>query len=281
VSVHGDPDRLQQIAWNLLSNAVKFTPGGGRVAAEVGRDGASAFLRVTDTGRGIAPDFLPHLFERFRQADGSTTRSFGGLGLGLAIVRHLAELHGGSVRAESAGTGKGASFVVTLPVAERGAGKEPPSTGGGLAESTLLAGMPSLAGVRVLLVDDNADVVEMMRTLLAGLGADVRGALSAEDGLAELVAWRPDVLVTDIAMPGHDGFWLVDQVRRLGAGEGGSTPAVALTALADHDDRTRALLAGFQQHLRKPVSVGELASAVATLVGRRSSPEATEPGAGS
>jgi signal transduction histidine kinase/ActR/RegA family two-component response regulator len=273
VWVHGDPDRLQQIAWNLLSNAVKFTPPGGRVTVEAGADSGSAFLRVSDTGPGIAPAFLPHVFERFRQADGSTTRSFGGLGLGLAIARHLAELHGGSVRAESAGQGRGATFVVTLPSAADGSSNGALRTSGTQPDVALLARVPSLDGVRVLVVDDNVDAVEMMKALMGGFGAEVRGAVTAEDGLAEVTAWRPDVLVSDVAMPGQDGYWLIEQVRLLAPEDGGRTPAVALTALADHDDRTRALLAGFQQHLRKPVSLGELAATVAALAGRRAPAE--------
>jgi len=271
VWVWGDFDRLQQIVWNLVSNAVKFTPEGGRVMVEVGADG-SAFLRVRDSGQGISPEFLPHLFERFRQADGSMARRHGGLGLGLAIVRHLAELHGGSVRAESAGENRGATFVVTLPAAtgiERMNGR---GHGDGRAEDGLAARVPSLDGVRVLVVDDNADAVEMMGFALRKFGAEVRGASSAEEGLAEVVAWRPDVLVSDLAMPGYDGFWLIENVRSLAPERGGRLPAVALTALADRDDRTRALLAGFQQHLPKPVALGELGATVAALAGRRSHP---------
>jgi signal transduction histidine kinase/CheY-like chemotaxis protein len=272
--VLGDADRLQQIAWNLLSNAVKFTPKGGRVAVEAGAEDGAAFVRVSDTGRGIEPEFLPHLFERFRQADGSTTRRYGGLGLGLAIVRHLAELHGGSVHAESKGTGHGASFVVTLPALESVSGDGGPGPENRQSDAAL-ARVPSLEGLRVLVVDDSSDAVEMMRELMGRFGAEVRGVVSAEEGLAEVAAWRPDVLVSDIAMPGHDGFWLIEHVRQLGAEEGGRTPAVALTALADQDDRTHTLLAGFQQHLRKPVSLGELAAAVSALAGRRAAPRQT------
>jgi signal transduction histidine kinase/ActR/RegA family two-component response regulator len=268
IPVMGDAARLQQIAWNLLSNAVKFTPKGGRVDVDVREVNGEALVRVTDTGRGIEPAFLPHLFERFRQADSSTTRKYGGLGLGLAIVRHLVELHGGLVRAESGGEGQGAMFEVRLPAGARAAEGVELQIECGWAEEALRTGMPSLAGVHVLVVDDNLDAIELTRMLLASFGAEVRVANSAEDALAEVRAWRPDVLVSDIAMPGRDGFWLVEQVRLLAGGEGGGTPAVALTAFADRDDQSRALLAGFQRHLRKPVSPGELAVTVATLAGR-------------
>jgi signal transduction histidine kinase/CheY-like chemotaxis protein len=274
VRVMGDPDRLQQVAWNLVSNAVKFTPAGGRVSVDVGHSDGMAFLRVADTGRGIEPEFVPHVFERFRQADGSTTRRYGGLGLGLAIVRHLAELHGGSVRAESAGRGLGATFVFTLPrAAEPVEMATPEELEERAAEAALLARVPSLEGVRVLVVDDNTDAIEMIGVLLGQLDAEVRGANGAEEGLALLRTWRPDVLVSDIAMPGQDGFWLLEQVRALAPDDGGRTPALALTAFADRDDRARALLAGFEQHLRKPVSFGELAVTVAALAGRASAPD--------
>jgi signal transduction histidine kinase/ActR/RegA family two-component response regulator len=268
VCVRGDFDRIQQIAWNLVSNSVKFTPEGGRVTVEIGKADSRAFLKVSDTGRGIAPEFVPFVFDRFRQADSSTTRRHGGLGLGLSIVRHLAELHGGTVRAESAGIDQGAAFTVSFPGVDgpETDGEPEASADGQLAEP--LAQVPSLDGVRVLVVDDSPDAIEMMRVLLGGYGADVRVASSAVEGLAQVIAWRPDVLVSDIAMPERDGFWLVEHVRMLAPEEGGDTPAVALTALADRDDRARALTAGFQRHLRKPVSLGEIGSAVAELAGR-------------
>jgi CheY-like chemotaxis protein len=247
---------------------VKFTPEGGRVTVEIGTTEGRAFLRVSDTGRGIAPDFVPFVFDRFRQADSSTTRRHGGLGLGLSIVRHLAELHGGAVRAESAGVNQGAVFTVSFPSVEMPETVDEPVASDEGESADLLAQVPSLDGVRVLVVDDSPDAVEMMRVLLGGYGADVRVANSAVEGLALVIAWRPDVLVSDIAMPERDGFWLVEHVRSLAPEKGGDTPAVALTALADRDDRARALRAGFQQHLRKPVSLGELGATVAALAGR-------------
>jgi signal transduction histidine kinase/CheY-like chemotaxis protein len=268
IYVRGDFDRIQQIAWNLVSNSVKFTPEGGRVTIEIGGGDGRAFLRVSDTGRGIAPEFVPFVFDRFRQADSSTTRRHGGLGLGLSIVRHLVELHGGTVRAESAGVDRGAVFTASFPRVDLPETVDAPAASdeGQLAES--IAHVPSLDGVRVLVVDDSPDAVEMMRVLLGSYGADVRVANSALEGLAQVIAWRPDVLVSDIAMPERDGFWLVEHVRLLAPEKGGDTPAVALTALADRDDRARALRAGFQQHLRKPVSLGELGATVAALAGR-------------
>lgn len=267
VPVVGDAARLQQIAWNLLSNAVKFTPTGGLVAVDVAEADGSAFVRVKDSGQGIDAAFLPHLFERFRQADSSTTRQHGGLGLGLAIVRQLVELHGGSVRADSDGQGQGAMFEVRLPTGLQATEEVELQSGSGRGEAELQGRVPSLEGVRVLVVDDNRDAIEMMRTVLESFGAKTRGVDSAEEALAQVRGWRPDVLVSDIAMPGRDGFWLVEQMRLLEAGEGGSTPAVALTAFADRDNQSRAFHAGFQRHLRKPVSLGELAATVATLAG--------------
>lgn len=248
--------------------SVKFTPEGGCIEISAWRDAESVCFRVSDTGAGIAPDFLPHLFERFRQADGTTTRRHGGLGLGLAIVRNLAELHGGSVHAQSDGENTGTTLVVMLPAATSAqpcadTAQSPVST-----EAAELARQSCLQGMRVLVVDDSNDSLQMMTTLLESLGAEVRGAESADEGLVQLIGWRPDALVSDIAMPGRDGFWLIEQVRSLAPAEGGMTPAVALTALADREDAARILRAGFHRHLPKPVSPEELGTVMLALTGK-------------
>ena len=269
--VLGDPIRLQQIAWNLLNNAVKFTPRGGTVRVRVERVTDEARIIVDDTGEGIRPDFLPHVFDRFRQADGTTTRRHGGLGLGLAIVKQLVELHGGEVSASSEGVGRGARFIVSLP-ASLGAGPPTPSQYqppqlGQLTPSALPTGAPRLAGVRVLVVDDEPDARDLLRVVLEGCGAAVTIAASALEALEALRRSPPAVLVSDIGMPGMDGYDLIRRVRELGIAEGGSTPALALTAFAREADRTRALAAGYQEHLAKPADPLQLATTVATLVG--------------
>ncbi|HEY9283227.1 MAG TPA: ATP-binding protein, partial [Pyrinomonadaceae bacterium] len=267
--VIGDPDRLQQIVSNLLSNAIKFTPRGGRVEVGVGRSGAHAEIRVSDTGMGISPEFLPHVFERFRQADGTSGRAHGGLGLGLAIARHLAELHGGTVHAESPGEGMGATFTVRLARAasrEASGGPEEARPSGGAGAQP--AGGLSLAGRRVLLVDDEADTLEVLAAALRRYGAEVSTASSAVGALEALARVRPDVLVSDIGMPGEDGYALIGRVRALPPQEGGATPALALTAYARAEDRARSLASGYQAHLPKPVAPAELAATVASLSGR-------------
>ncbi|WP_225410319.1 ATP-binding protein [Stigmatella hybrida] len=265
-SVLGDAHRLQQVVWNLLSNAVKFTSKGGRVQVMVERQDASVEVTVTDTGAGIPPAFLPHVFERFRQAEGGTSRQYGGLGLGLSIVRNLVEMHGGTVSAQSEGEGQGAAFTVRLPllmavrkdVAPPLAPREAP-----LREPP--ACPPELSGLHVLVVDDEEDTREMLRTLLEGCRARVTCASSAAQGLALLREHRPDALVSDIGMPGEDGYSFIRKVRALDREEGGRTPAVALTAYARMEDRTRALLAGFQSHCPKPVEPMELMAVLASL----------------
>ena len=261
VPVFGDPDRLQQVAWNLLTNAVKFTPAGGTVRATVATtpDGG-ADLVVADTGQGISADFLPHVFERFRQADGPPGKSAGGLGLGLAIVRNLAQQHGGTATAHSDGPGRGATFRVHLPPVADPA--HPPAVTPSTAAPAAAAAR-SLAGVTVLVIDDEADARGMVATLLRRAGADVRTAACSADALAALTAAPPDVLVSDIAMPGGDGYGLVAAVRRLPPAAGGRTPAIALTAYAQPDDRQRALSAGFDAHLPKPVDAAALVAAIA------------------
>ncbi|HUF93462.1 MAG TPA: ATP-binding protein, partial [Candidatus Limnocylindria bacterium] len=260
--VSGDPDRLQQVVTNLLSNAVKFTPKGGRVEVRLARVGSHVEIVVSDSGPGIPPQSLPHIFDRFRQADSSSTRQHGGLGIGLAVVRHLVELHGGTVDARS-DEGGGASFTVTLPVLPMHAvtpGAEHPTAGG-----TAAAASSALRGVRVLLVDDEADTLEVFTTVLAARGAEVRTADSASTALEILERWTPDLLVSDIGMPGRDGYALIRQVRATRAQGAPPLPAIAVTAYGRVEDRIRILDAGFQMHLTKPVDPAELVAAVASL----------------
>ena len=268
--ISGDPDRLQQVVWNLLSNALKFTPEGGRVEVRLERVGSHVEITVADTGRGIAPEFLPHVFDRFRQADQTTTRMHGGLGLGLAIVRQLVELHGGSVHVESAGEGRGTSFTVSLPLqAQR---QETPNdttrahaAAYGYGE---LQCPPELAGLRVLVVDDEADTRELLAAVLNSCGARVTLAASAAEAFRHVERARPDVLVTDIGMPEEDGYSLLARIRELPRERGGEIPAAALTAYARAEDRVRALRSGFQMHVSKPVEPAELITVVAGLAGR-------------
>ena len=267
--VLGDPGRLQQVFVNLLSNAVKFTPSGGQVDVSLGRVEDRAVVHVRDTGQGIAPEFLPHVFDSFRQADASTTRRQGGLGLGLSIVRQLVALHGGSVDAESPGVGKGATFTVTLPLFLQDRKGEPPA-GGEEVEEDALEPRPPLAGLRVLAVDDDLDTLEMMSELLSLRGAEVRSAGSADEAISTLAGFEPDVLVSDISMPGRDGYELIRDIRSRGWSPE-ALPAVAVTALASSEDRRRALDAGYQVHLGKPVDPAELTSILLSL-GRQAPP---------
>jgi PAS domain S-box-containing protein len=263
--VDGDADRLQQVAWNLISNAIKFTHPEGRVRVTLAASGSAAELVVSDDGQGIASSFLPHVFERFRQADATATRSHGGLGLGLSIVRHLVEAHGGAVSAASPGPGQGASFTVQLPLGSRPEQLRAPRRRS--APLSVSAALGSLGGVRVLVVDDEPDMRELLSTVLGQQRAEVTTASSAAEALELLRRLRPHVLLADVAMPGEDGFHLLERVRGLSPEEGGETPAVALTALTSPDDGARALQAGFQLHLCKPVEPAELVAAVAVLVG--------------
>ena len=270
VSVTGDPARLQQVVWNLLSNAIKFTPKGGRVQVRLERINSHIEIAVSDTGAGIAPEFLPHVFERFRQADQKTTRQHGGLGLGLAIVRHLVELHGGTVEADSPGEGQGATFVVKLPLVPVYQQDNP----GGRIHPAARDVLPPyecperLDGLKVLVVDDEADARELFKVGIGQCGAEVVTAGSAREALAALEETRPDLLISDIGMPGEDGYELIGKVRALPAGRGGKTPAIALTAYARTEDRLRALRAGYQMHVSKPVELAELVAVMASLVGR-------------
>jgi len=262
--VAGDPSRLQQVIWNLLSNAIKFTPKGGRVDVDLRRAESHVELTVRDTGEGISAEFLPHIFERFRQGDSTSTRAHGGLGLGLGIVRHLVELHGGTVRAESPGRGGGSTFVVSLPLpAVRGPFARPEATA---APELSLDELPALDGVRVLVVDDQADARAALALILQQRQASVTAVGSVAEAVDVLAHELPDVLLSDIAMPGEDGFSLIHRVRGLPGGR--NVPAAALTAFASRDDRMRVLLAGYQTYLMKPVEPAELVAVIANLAGR-------------
>jgi PAS domain S-box-containing protein len=262
----GDAQRLQQVVWNLLTNAVKFTPKGGSVHITLRRVGSSAEVQVRDSGQGISRDFLPYVFERFLQAEGGTSRKHGGLGLGLSIVRHLVELHGGTVEAFSEGEGHGALFTVRLPISPLR--KEPVPALVEVAPMMALDCPPGVEGLRVLLVDDEADVREVVATMLERCGLRVSVAASTSEALDLLRRERPDVLISDIGMPEEDGYALIRKVRTLPADAGGRVPALAMTAYARMEDRTRALLAGYQMHLPKPIEPTELLVVVATLAGR-------------
>jgi PAS domain S-box-containing protein len=270
-SIFGDAARLRQVVWNLLTNAVKFTPEGGRVEVRVERADSHVRIQVSDTGEGVDPEFLPYVFDRFRQADASTTRKRGGLGLGLAIVRHLVELHGGTVGAESEGVGRGTTFTVTLPLA--GAVAQPGEPDDSRAARGKRVASPvdcpsSLASLRVLVVDDEPDTLGFLVAVLEGCGAEVTTASSAAEAFRLSKEVKPEVLVSDIGMPGEDGYQLIRRVRRLEDDEGGRTPAIALTAYAREADRRKAIRAGFQAHMTKPVEPSKLAEVVASLAGR-------------
>ncbi|HEX8873349.1 MAG TPA: ATP-binding protein [Nitrosospira sp.] len=263
--VLGDHNRLQQVIWNLLSNAVKFTPTDGSIDIIVERVSSHLEVRINDTGLGIKPEFLPHVFDRFRQADSSLTRNYGGLGLGLATVKQLVGLHGGTVRAKSDGEGKGASFIVTLPLApirdrkDRDHAPARPTA----AEGEHIV----LSGINVLVVAGERDALGFMKEILTQCKAVVVTTASAEEALAILVRQKPDVMISDIDMPEKDGFQLIREVRNLPASQGGKTPAIALTAFAYPEDRTKAMLAGYQTHLSMPVQPRELIAAIANLTG--------------
>jgi CheY-like chemotaxis protein len=269
--IRGDAHRLQQVMWNLLSNAIKFTPKGGRVHVTLSHVDSHVEIAVSDTGQGIKPEFVPYVFDRFRQADSSSVRTHGGLGLGLAIVRHLTESHGGIVVAFSAGEGQGATFTVRLPLAVLREGNRTEARAGfpsAVEEHIAIGPEQGLSGVRVLVVDDEPDARELLRIVLEKGGADLRVAGSTKEAFAIFTQWKPDVLVSDVGMPGEDGYELVRQVRALPHNEGGSVPAAALTAYATAGDRLRALTAGYQIHVAKPVEPLELIAVVASLAGK-------------
>lgn len=268
--VAADPSRLQQVVWNLLSNAIKFTPKGAKIQVILERVNSHIELTVADTGQGIAPEFLPFVFDRFRQADASTTRKQGGLGIGLAIAKQLVELHGGSIRVTSLGEGQGSTFVVQLPLtvvhaqADEGEHLHP--------RAARTAGVDGprvqLQGVKVLVVDDEQDARELIKRILLESKAEVLTAGSAAEALPILQAQKPDVLLSDIGMPHVDGYDFLRQVRSMNVERGGRIPAIALTAFARSEDRTRALMSGYQVHVAKPVEPGELVATVASVVGR-------------
>ncbi len=278
--IRGDSDRLQQVVWNLLCNAIKFTPNGGRVEVRLSVVSDSeqqatdnyAQIQVSDTGKGISADFLPYVFERFRQADSTSTRSNKGLGLGLAIARHLVELHGGTIQAESAGIGQGATFTVMLPLLAIPSAKEAQTSNSNQMQvpmvgedTTALENPPRLDGLQVLVVDDEADVREWISTVLTESGAQVIAVGSVGEALAALEQLRPDVLVSDIGMPDEDGYTFIRKVRELGSEMGGRIPAVALTGYAREEDYRQAKAAGFQLHIAKPIKAAELVAVVKSL----------------
>jgi signal transduction histidine kinase len=263
--VLGDFDRLQQVLWNLLSNAVKFTPKGGRIQVSLERVNSHIELTVADNGQGIPPDFLPFIFDRFSQAEGAVSRRHGGLGLGLAIVKQLVDLHGGSVRAQSPGENQGSTFTVHLPL-QIHPSEEPDrfhpraEMGGGDAFVP-----PDLGGVKALVVDDEPDARDVVRRLLTYRNAEVATAASADEALSLLLKFQPNVLISDIGMPGTDGYQFIQEVRSRSAAEGGEVPAIALTAFARSTDRRKAMMSGYQSHVTKPIDASELLAVVAML----------------
>ena len=280
-TVSGDAGRLEQVIWNLLTNAIKFTPEGGRVSVFIGLSNGQTEVRVVDTGQGISPDFLPHVFDRFRQADGATTRRQTGLGLGLAIARQLVELHRGTVQAASEGVGRGATFIVRLPTSasEASGGQETALGDRRIAASTAspMPSVPRLDGLRVLVVDDSADGRTLTSLVLTQAGASVRAVASVQEALQMLGAERLDVLVSNIGLPDQDGYGLIRQVRQYEVEHGGFLPAVALTSYARAEDRARSLAAGFQAHISKPVEPAELTAVIATIAHTSAGHRTLEP----
>ena len=267
--VAGDPNRLQQVAWNLLSNAIKFSPKGGKIQVVVERVNSHVELSISDTGKGIAAEFLPHVFERFSQADNSTRKGYTGLGLGLAIVKSLAELHGGSVRVKSGGEGKGSTFIVSLPISvvrtlDQSENLQHSKIGG----QEQLLHTTNLDGVKVMVVDDEADAIGLIKRIMEDCGATVTTCICGAECLDCFPKARPDVVIMDIGMPDMDGYKLIGKLRALSPQQGGRTPAVALTAFARSEDRRQAMLAGFDIHIAKPVEPGELAAVVSRLAAR-------------
>jgi signal transduction histidine kinase/ActR/RegA family two-component response regulator len=264
--VAGDTNRLQQVFWNLFSNAVKFTPQNGRVVVKTQRDTNHIKVSVSDTGIGISPQFVPYIFDRFRQADGSTTRVHGGLGLGLAIVKHLVQLHQGTVEVESPGENRGSVFTVSLPIAaaeDRVVGEVQQNGSMGRTEYATL-----LDALRILVVDDDADSRDVVKAILNSCGSEVNCCNSAEEAMKAVRDWKPDLLVSDIGMPHEDGFDLIEKLRRHRSKRARLMPAIALTAYATKDDKARTLAAGFQAHVTKPVELEVLVKSIATALGR-------------
>ena len=257
------------MVWNLLSNAIKFTPAQGRVVVELHRSDGEVAITVSDTGMGITPEFLPHVFDRFRQADSSTTRAQGGLGIGLAIARHLVELHGGSISAESAGPGHGSRFRVLLPAVAIGLGLgERKESGTVVAAGDAGQGLADLDGVRILLVEDEKDSRDLIAEILRGAGGDVKAVASAREAMAEIPVYRPEILISDIGMPDEDGYSLIRRIRDRSPEEGGLIPAIAVSAYAREEDRIRSLSAGYQMHLAKPFEPLDLTAAIERLARR-------------
>lgn len=270
--ISGDADRLQQIVWNLLTNAIKFTPKGGRIQVMTQALDAQVEITVKDSGAGISEEFLPFVFDRFRQADASTTRVHGGLGLGLSIVRQLVELHGGTVRVSSEGENKGATFTIALPLRNLTPQDQPEKVLPTVASDRMsFDSMPSLDGLKILVVDDEEDTRELIREVLQECGSEVITARSAAEALLSISTNQPNILISDLGMPDEDGYSLISKVRSLPADEGGQIPAAALTAYARAEDRLRVLAAGFQFHLPKPIDSAELVTIVANLAGRADS----------
>jgi PAS domain S-box-containing protein len=266
--LRADEARLQQIIWNLLSNSVKFTDKGGVIKIGIGRNESTTEIVVSDNGQGISEEFLPFVFDRFQQADSSITRKHGGLGLGLAISRHLVELHGGTIAVSSPGEGLGATFKVRLPVAAVGVRDSSIKSTTEKRESlTTIAAIPNLSQSKVLAIDDAADARQLIRAVLEQFGADVLTASSVKEGLELLATWKPDVIVCDIGMPEEDGYTFISEVRRLSADQGGTIPAIALTGYVRVEDRMRALAAGYQMFVPKPVEATELASLIQAVMG--------------
>jgi CheY-like chemotaxis protein/two-component sensor histidine kinase len=268
VVVLGDANRLQQVVWNLLSNAVKFTPREGRVEVRLRRMDPHAQIVVADTGAGITADLLPFVFERFRQGDNSSTRAHTGLGLGLTLVKHLVELHGGAVTAQSAGPGLGSTFTVQLPVAPPVPGRAPERPHPARARFEPPGELTRLDGLRVLSVDDDRDALGLMATILGRAGARVESCASARAAFAVFQDRPPDVLISDIEMPDEDGYSLIKRIRALESDRGGRIPAIALTAYGRREDRLKAVSSGYSMHVPKPVDPAELTTIVASLTGR-------------
>jgi signal transduction histidine kinase len=263
--VNGDSEWLQRVVWNLISNAIKFTPEGGRIDVELKHEDLSASIRICDTGKGIAAEFLPHIFERFRQKDSSVTRQYGGLGIGLTIVRHITEAHGGSIQAESSGENQGSCFTVRLPLTE-----QRPASGARISQRTdqQLFFAPTLNGLRVLVVEDEADTRDLIAMVLEQGGAKVTLSADAAEGFKQIRRGKHDVLVSDIGMPGEDGVSFIRRVRTLSPSQGGRIPALALTAFARAEDRIQALAAGYQMYIPKPVEPDELILSIGSLATR-------------
>jgi len=277
--LRGDANRLQQVVWNLLTNAVKFTPKGGTVAITLKRVGSHVEIVVSDNGSGISADFIPYVFDRFRQADSSIRRKHSGLGLGLAIVKQLVELHGGSVRVQSEGEGKGATFTVSLPVAvpheKIGApvSRDIPTARDAHANSSVV----DLTGLKILVVDDEPDACRLIKWVLSECHADVVTASSAAEAVPLVEAERPDILISDIGMPEVDGYELLRRIRALGPARGGKVPAIALTAFARPEDRAHSLRVGYSMHVSKPIRPDRLTATVATLAGRKARSDGYSP----